>query len=311
MSSSKRYPKLTPEQRAQRRRDAYERLTEATAALLDSDTWRRWLAARATFHTYSLRNTILIERQCHRRGYPHGPVAGFRAWIKLGRAVRKGERGLEVLAPVAFKVRDEHGDETDETALRFRTMKVFHVCQTDPIPGTEPVPLSPPSGRLEGDSHTHLLAPLDQFATTIGYEVRHRPLKGEDGLCHLDTRLIEIEETLAGNAKVATTVHELAHALHNREVSLAARDEELVVEAVAFIVCAGAGLDTSSESVPYIAAYVGNDAPERLTETLELIDSLAREIEHAIAPSEPTPATTAQDTPATGPVRTAEVVEAG
>jgi hypothetical protein len=70
-------------------------------------------------------------------------------------------------------------------------------------------------------------------------------------------------------------VHELAHALVGREAGLAKQLEELVVEAVAYIVCAGAGLDTGSDSVPYIAGWAGDDALEQLQKTAELIDGLA------------------------------------
>jgi hypothetical protein len=40
--------------------------------------------------------------------------------------------------------------------------------------------------------------------------------------------------------------------------------KELVVEAVAYIVCAGAGLDTAPDSVPYITSWAGDDALEQL-----------------------------------------------
>jgi hypothetical protein len=67
-------------------------------------------------------------------------------------------------------------------------------------------------------------------------------------------RRIEVADRLAANGRVSVLVHELAHALVGRDAGLAKQHEELVVEAVAFIVCAGAGLDTSPDSVPYIAS---------------------------------------------------------
>ena len=67
-----------------------------------------------------------------------------------------------------------------------------------------------------------------------------------------------------------------------REAGLANHLEELVVEAVAYVVCAGAGLDTGSDSVPYIAGWAGDDALKQLETAAELIDSLARRIEAAI-----------------------------
>jgi hypothetical protein len=58
------------------------------------------------------------------------------------------------------------------------------------------------------------------------------------------------------------------------------------LKTVAYVVCAGAGLDTGADSVPYIAGWAGGDALEQLQKAAELIDGLARRIEQAIAPVE-------------------------
>jgi hypothetical protein len=135
---------------------------------------------------------------------------------------------------------------------------------------------------VEGDSHAALLAPLEALALDLGYRVAYRELEHLDGLCDHRRRRIEVADRLAANARVAVLVHELAHALVGGQAGLAKQYEETVVEAVAFIVCAGAGLDTSPDSVPYIASWAGADPAERLEEAAELIDSLARRIEQAI-----------------------------
>lgn len=88
------------------------------------------------------------------------------------------------------KQRDEHGEETDERALRFRLAAVFDVSQTDVIPDREPAPLSPPSEPVEGDSHAHLLSPLENFASELGYSVRELALErgAEGGVTQSATR---------------------------------------------------------------------------------------------------------------------------
>jgi N-terminal domain of anti-restriction factor ArdC len=48
---------------------------------------------------------MLIALQCHERGIVPQRVAGFRAWLKLGRCVRKNEKALRILAPVTVKER--------------------------------------------------------------------------------------------------------------------------------------------------------------------------------------------------------------
>ena len=64
-------------------------------------------------------------------------------------------------------------------------MPVFDVSQTDPLPGTEPVPHSPPAQPIEGDSHTDLIAPLRELGRELGYrvEIRDLPEHGPGGWC--------------------------------------------------------------------------------------------------------------------------------
>jgi hypothetical protein len=117
--------KLTDAERDERRRRDRERLAEATRALLSSDGWRAWLRARATLHSYSLHNTLLIAQEARRRGFTPTHVAGFKAWLRLGRCVRKGERGIPILAPIRLKDRDDDGEQTGDTRLFFRTVHVW------------------------------------------------------------------------------------------------------------------------------------------------------------------------------------------
>ena len=119
---------LTAEQRQRRRDEQRERLEQATDQLLSSEGWVRWMRVRATLGSgYSFRNTILIAQQAHERGITPTYVAGFRAWLRLNRCVRNGERGLRILAPIRRKERDEHGEETGETRTLFRETSVFDV----------------------------------------------------------------------------------------------------------------------------------------------------------------------------------------
>ena len=141
--------KLTDAEREQRRRRDRERLADAIRELLSSEGWKAWLRTRATLHGYSLRNTYLIAQEARRRGFEPTHVAGFRAWLKLGRVVRKGEPGLAILAPVTVKRRDTDGEETGERRTFFRTVHVWDLSQTTPLPGVEPAPLAPPRQPLE------------------------------------------------------------------------------------------------------------------------------------------------------------------
>jgi antirestriction protein ArdC len=275
-TQSHRRPTL--DQRDARRREQLEQLRQATSALLTSEGWRRWLRTRSRFHRYSLRNTLLIAFQC-----PHAThVAGFRRWLELGRCVRKGEKGIRIFAPVRYRRRDEETDEAQEQLVGFKLAAVFDVSQTEPLPHVEPVPLDPPGEPVSGDSHAHLLAPLAQHAASLGFSVRYEQLDGRAGYCSAREARIVIDSELPANGKVATLVHELAHA-HGIDYSRFNHAEaELIVESVACIVCGSFGLDTSGESVPYLAGWNPEQALERIELLAGTIDEIARTIERAL-----------------------------
>ena len=285
--------RLTEAERAERRRRERERLEQATAELLTSDGWRRWLRARSVLHGYSLQNTLLIAQQCHARGIEPTYVAGFRAWLRLGRVVRKGETGLRIWAPMRIKVRDENGEEGEERKLRFRSATVFDVSQTEPLPGVEPTPLSPPGADgLGGDSHADLLPALERFAADSGYSVSwvDQLSGGAKGRCHGRTRSLEVLAGLPANDRVQVLIHELCHMLVRERGELSGFSyglEEVVVESATFIACASVGLATDVESVPYIAGWARGEEPAEVVRVAaEAIDELARLIEDAIAPRE-------------------------
>jgi antirestriction protein ArdC len=281
MSTQNRRP-LTAAEREERRRRDRERLAEATRELLTSDGWRRWLRTRANLHSYSLHNTLLIAQECHRRGFAPRHVAGFKTWLKLGRCVGKGEKGIPILAPIRLKSRDDDGEEPTDERVFFRTVHVYDVSQTAPLPGVEPAPLDPPRAPVEGDSHAHLLAPLERLASELAYSVAYGRLAVADGLCDHRQRAISVSDELAPNGQVGVLIHELAHALVGQSNGLPRAVEEVVVEAVAYLGCAAAGLDTSCDSVPYIASHGDEQAIETLTSAAELIDALARRIERSL-----------------------------
>jgi len=286
--------RLSMAEREERRRRDRERLVTAMSELLSSEGWRGWLRVRATLPVYSFQNTLLIASQARELGFEPSHVAGFRAWLRLNRCVRKGEQALRILAPMSLRERDTEGQETGERRAFFRTVFVFDVSQTEPLPGREPVPLEPPRQPLLGDSHAELAGPLQRLASELGYTVQFRPLGGPEGLCDYMQRRISIEAGLDSNAQLVTLVHELGHALIYQESAsdrrMERRVEELVVEAVAYVVLAGVGLDSGRDSVPYIVGWQGDDALEQLTGAAQLIDSLVRRIEQAIEPQQERPA---------------------
>lgn len=212
-----------------------------------------YLAICAQFHNYSFRNCILIAMQrpnCSR-------VAGFQAWKKLGRSVNKGEKGIAIMAPLAYKDK-----ETEETEIYgFRAVYVFDVSQTN---GTD----LPEVDRAKGDpaDYTNRLKKyLDKKQIVLVYIETAPGLAGfsSGGKITLKAGMEKAEE-------FSTLVHELAHEFlhHVKGEKLTKTQMETEAEAVAFIVNTFAGLDSGNGCSDYIQAHNGDRT--------ELVKSLAR-----------------------------------
>ena len=282
---------LTDEERDARRQADRDRIEQAARALLTNDGWQRWIRVRASngLSRYSLGNQMLIAIDCYSRGITPTYVAGFRAFLDLNRCVRKGETAIRILAPVAFKQRDEHGDETGEKKLFFRTVPVFDVSMTDVLPGKEPVPLTPPSEPITGESHLHLIAPLRAHAAQLGYtvEIRDLPDDGPGGWCDRRRKQIVVA-TGPANRQVRTLVHEIAHAHGLGYAELGRERCEVLVDCVAYCVLGSVGLDVGGESIPYVAGWGEDGALDAIREYAQTIDTIAHRIEGALVP-EPEP----------------------
>jgi antirestriction protein ArdC len=287
--SSRRAP--TDQERDARRAAQRELANRAVEELRSSSGWQRWLSTRRHFHRYSLGNQLLIAMQA-----PDATrVAGFRAWLELGYAVRKGESAIKIWMPLAPSRkqlqawRDAGADTAERPRTLFKLGSVFDVSQVSPLPPpANPVPLDPPIAALQGDELAHLQAPLEQFAHSIGYSVTIEALNGPEGVCSHREQTITVEATLEPNGQIAALLHELAHALvhvdrRDGDPKLTYAAEELVVESVAYSVAAAAGIDTSANSVPYLTAWSEETPIATIHAHAELIDRLARRLEDVIA----------------------------
>jgi antirestriction protein ArdC len=204
-------------------------------------------------------------------------VAGFKAWQPLGRQVRKGERSIRIMAPMAVKERDEQGQETGERVVFFRAVSVFDVAQTD----GEPLP-EPPCEPITGDSHERYIAALEDHARSLGFTVESEPLEHAGGYCDAKRRRIVVSSDVeAPNARVRVLIHELAHAHGVGYADYGREDAEVVVETAAVIVCGALGLDTSGESIPYIAGWGEANDLEAIGKHAATVDEIASAIEAA------------------------------
>jgi len=272
-------------ERDARRRADRERVEEAARALLTTEGWQRWIKVRASngLCTYSVSNQMLIALDCWSRGITPTYVSGFRAFLALNRCVRKGEKAIRILAPVTVKPRDANGEETGEKKVFFRTVPVFDVSMTDPLPGKAPVPLAPPSQPVTGDSHHHLIAPLVAHAAELGYtvEFRHLPDDGPAGWCDAERKAIVVAAGPA-NRQVRTLTHEIAHGHGLGYAELGRERCEVLVDCVTYCVLGAVGLDVSGESIPYVAGWGEDGALDAIREYAQTIDTIARRIEDAL-----------------------------
>ena len=260
------------EQAKQIASNAIEQLRQALEAG-HSERLNEYLAAMARFRRYSWGNVMLIASQNPNATH----VAGFHAWHKLGRFVKKGAKGILILAPIIRKKAENNGQtEPDEssTAVGFRAAYVFDVSQTDGQP-------LPEIGTVNGDPSEYREG-LAKFVAAQGivleYSDEIAPARGmsEGGKITLLPGQSPAEE-------FATLVHEIAHEMMHRDErrsSTTTRVRETEAEAVAFVVCSAIGLQTGSAAQDYIGLY-GGDA-KLLSESLEYVQRTATQILNTI-----------------------------
>jgi hypothetical protein len=258
----------------QRLADLGEQLTAQVARVQDSDTFRRYLVAQAVFHCYSARNVFLILYQM-----PNATlVAGYTAWQKLGRQVRRGERGITIFAPAPFKQTATDaatGEVMEEIIPRFKTARVFDIAQTvgDPVPTIT-------LGEIVGSAPAGAYAVLVDFAASIGYTlVSHSENDDAEGRCNYEEHTISVQFGTP-ERMLHILIHELAHALTAATRQAHDRTErETIAEGVAFVVCTAIGLDAGAYAFPYIAGYADRkDGAAIITRLMDTIQKTATQI---------------------------------
>jgi antirestriction protein ArdC len=240
-----------------------------------SETLTAYLKTMALFSKYSLNNLFLIARQRPdaRR------VAGYQTWHKLGRHVRKGEKGIAIIAPmIRRKSEVECLDSADEQSV-VRGFKVAHVFSEEQTEG-EPLP---EIGQVTGDPG-YYLSRLEQFVRENGIELRYSDeIAPARGMAEKGKITLLPGQTPAET--FATLVHEVAHSeLHfgERRSHTTKRIRETEAESVAYVVCSAVGLETGTAAQDYVGLYGGDS--KVLLESLQYIQQAANRILAAIAP---------------------------
>lgn len=245
-------------------------LEDGVAAILDGESFKRYLRCMSRFHSYSAGNITLIHAQC-----PNAiRVAGYRRWQELGRQVRKGEKGIAILAPMTRKVSDDTEDPTRVVA-GFRVATVFDIGQTD----GEPLP-EPPAAeaiRIATDQGAELYRRLEAWLIAEGVSIEVGECGSAHGYFQPAARRIVLSPRIAGSDhQTKTLVHEAAHFVAKHRGSTTPEDAESVAEGVAFVVCSRFGIETSAYSLGYISGWAQDKAV--LRRNLEAIQRTASAI---------------------------------
>jgi antirestriction protein ArdC len=261
--------------------DLTKKLKDGVREVFESDKYQSYLKTLSRFHKYSVANTMLIFLQMPQAV----KVAGYITWKKLKRYVKKGERGIEIFAPITVtkqhklnKTEPATGEQIQETVKTdstfYKVVLVFDIAQTEGEPLTElfEAPISD-------------VANYDNFMTAL-CSVSPLPIKFEElqenteGI-FLQGDRIAIRVGMNQTETIQTAIHEIAHAklfdlgLDNEKDK---RTKEVEAESISYVVCQKFGIETGNSSFEYIAAWSKTKELNELNSSLNTIHKIASEI---------------------------------
>ena len=294
---------LTSEKPAEKLKEITDRLEQGITELFESERYREYLRVMSKFHNYSFNNTLLIAMQKPDASL----VAGFSAWKNnFGRNVMKGQKGIKIIAPSPYKVKQEMKkidphtqqpiigkdgkpvtEEKEITIPAYKVVSVFDVSQTE---GKELPDIAVDELTGDVERYRDFFAALEKTSPVpIGFE----QIPGSShGYYHLEDKRIAIQEGMSELQTLKTAIHEIAHAkLHDIDLNapeneqqprVDRRTREVEAESVAYTVCQHYGLDTSDYSFGYVAGWSSGRELSELKSSLETIRSAAAEIINSI-----------------------------
>jgi len=247
---------IEPEVKERKIDEVLKRLKEGVNDIQESSNFKQFLLTMSKFHDYSIGNLILITIQ-----KPEATrVAGFKTWRDLGRWVKKGEKGIAILAPCfppkekkpETEKAEEEEAEIEVSPVYFKVVHVFDVSQTD----GEPLPeFEVPS--LTGEANEELFKKTMALTSMQGLDVsfESRPYQDPAIKGTYSGRSIWVKPEEPRAQQLKTLLHEVAHYYTESVFRIPRRDAETIAESVAFTVGAHFGFDSGVRSFSYVALW--------------------------------------------------------
>ena len=262
--------------------------------IFTGDKYAQYLQTMSKFHRYSFNNTLLIAMQ-----RPDATlVTGYRNWQTMGRQVKKGEKGITILAPAPIKRKREQEildqnnkplldgngkpktEEVEVVIPRFKPTTVFDISQTD----GEPIETLAPEELTEAVADYELF--MKAITEISPVPIRFDEIEGEaKGYYHSVDKEIVIQKGMSDSQTIKTAIHETGHArIHDKDLMAEQGIEkdrltkEVEAESVAYCVCSAFGVDTSEYSFPYIAGWSSGHDMKELKTSMDTIRKTAGEM---------------------------------
>lgn len=239
-------------------KELFDKIVEGVNNIISSGEFERFLKFSKNFHHYSFNNIVLIYSQMKEATQ----VAGFKKWQSMGRKLKKGVHGIQIIYPIKRKytkiiegqdsLLDDNNKEQEVEYMTYRYTYVYDISQTV----GKPLPLE--NNALNSDNKKEFYEFLKAFSP---YKIEEEDIFGTaKGYWIEKKQKIIIKKSLSIDDKVSVLLHELTHAFYDDFDYKEDRNlSETFVESVAYIVADYFDLDTSLCSFEYIASWVGED----------------------------------------------------
>lgn len=265
-------------------KELYENLKSGVSELVTSGKFHEYLKFQTRFHRYSFSNTMLIFLQM-----PEATrVAGIKTWNSMGRKVKKGEKGIKILAPLTRKVTDEDTGEEKWILNGFKTVTVFDVSQTEGKPLPELAP------DLQGDTQNGRQL-YEQLMLAADVPVKFGETGSAKGYYHPVKREIVLSDNYSGDELTAILLHEIVHSIVEKDPPKDKADREraeIVAEGATYVVAQYFGMDTSSSSFGYVIGWakgdiekiikLGSDIQKAAGELIRRVEDVGRKVGRVI-----------------------------